>query len=191
MFKKDIKNFTFKFLHLKNMKNIIILIITTLISQASWAVSDNVFLVTLNKCVNNQMDLKKSEDFKILAADDMSIVCARDGKLVCKIMEKVNGSMRLTSERSYEVYSDIGDYTEIRNSDDHHQSLIINTREKTAMYLAKEISSKGVINHKVCSGKFKDAGDIKKISQPNTPKKTTNSKTPINIIESDPGKIGE
>lgn len=174
-------------LHLESMKLIILTFILT-ISNSALAVEDDAFFITLSKCARTEFDMSKASEFKILSAPEMSIVCSRESKIVCKIMEKTDKGSQLTSERKYEVYANLADIAEIRNTDDHNQSIIVNQKLKKAMYFSKEIKSLTIVTQTFCSGVYNDSKDIKKLINPTKSAPNQYKKPSIPL---DPGMIGE
>jgi hypothetical protein len=148
---------------------------------------DQIFLVTLNKCVTNELNMKEPQDLRLLAAPEMSLVCSRKAQISCRILRKEDGQFQAISEKIFKVYADVGDMGEIRTEDDQHTSLVLNQKLKKAVYSALEITSQSLVRHTVCSGTLKDTREIKKVINP--PKKDYEKKsTPVELT---PSRIGD
>jgi hypothetical protein len=174
-------------LHLENMKKILLILIT-LFTSVSFAAeeADEIFLVTLNKCVINELNMKENQDLRLLAAPEMSMVCSRKGQISCKILKKEDGKFQLVGEMFFKVFADVGDMGEIR-SDNQHESLVLNQRLNKAVYTSLEIASQSVVKQLVCSGTLKDTREIKKTIIP--PKRSSDKKN--EPLELTPSRIGD
>lgn len=149
---------------------------------------DEIFLVTLNKCVGNEFNMKEHEDLKLLVAPEMSLVCSRKAKKIsCKILRKDDGKFQAISEKTFKIFADVGDVGEIRSEDDH-TSLVLNQRLNKALYSQLEYSSTSVIKQLVCSGTLKDTRAIKKVITPPPVDYNKKIKPPVELT---PSRIGD
>lgn len=174
-------------LHLENMKKAFILILGLMIYTVAQAAedSDEIFLVTLNKCVLNELNMKESQDLKLLAGPEMSMVCSRKSQISCKVLKKEGGKFQLVSEMNFKLFGDIGDIGEIR-TENEHSSLILNKKLNKAVYTSLEITSQSVVVQTVCSGTLKDTRAIKKSF--NSPKNYEKKTEPVELT---PSRIGD
>lgn len=156
--------------YLENINKCLILI-TLLVSVSAQAVEDETFLVILNKCVINQIDMLKSEDLKVLTHPPLNLVCSRGdlGKIKCKIMEKEGSSSTLVDEREFRLNLALGDISELKGEREHYNLIFINRKQKKAFYQSTKMESQTLAKQVVCSGVYKDAQDIKKMMKPEIP----------------------
>lgn len=169
------------------MKKIILLILGLItVSAQAQEDSTEIFLVTLNKCVVNELNMKESQDLRLLAAPEMSMVCSRKAQISCRVLKKEDGKFQLVSETIFKVFADVGDMGEIR-TDNQHESLVLNQRLNKAVYSALEITSQSMVRQTVCSGTLKDTRAIKKTVIP--PRKTPGKIVPE--VELTPSRIGD
>ena len=165
------------------------LILITFISiKPAFAVDDDTFLLQLNKCVINQLDMGKSEELKVLIAPSMSVVCSRGNqtKILCKVMEKDGSSSTLVAERDYVISLTLGDTSELKGSEDSANLIVINRKQKKALYQARVMQSQTLAQTTICSGTYKDQSDLKKIMKPSTDNKPKGKPQEIT-----PAMIGE
>lgn len=160
-------------------------LIAILSTFAQAAEDDEIFLVTLNKCVVNELNMKESQDLRLLAAPEMSIVCSRKSQISCRVLKKEDGKFQLVSEMLFKVFADVGDMGEIR-TDNHHESLVLNQRLNKAVYTSLEITTQSMVRQMVCSGTLKDTRAIKKTINPS--KNYDKKNTPVELT---PSRIGD
>lgn len=173
--RKNLKNLgeKMKFFYETYLENINkwLILITLVFSFSAQAVEDETFLVILNKCVINQIDMLKAEDLKVLTHPPLNLVCSRGdlGKIKCKVMEKEGSVSTLVDEKEYRLHLALGDISELKGEGEHYNLVFINRKQKKAFYQSTKMESQTLAKQVVCSGVYKDAQDIKKMIQPATP----------------------
>lgn len=173
-----------------------ILLIILLISLSTQAEENkNFFYLMLNKCVSNEIDFSKSKDFKVLAADNITIICSKNensDRISCKIMNTESGKVLV--EKDFVIEMSLPELSKLRAKDYEDQVIVINKSKKGAMYFHKELQATDKIKQLVCSGTYNNQEDLKNlIKEPKEVKENKNLKKGKNklTIESYPALIGE